>query len=195
MYPFFLRLSRAMAYVGGSMLTAVIILTCLSILGRQLNTLFHLDQVEALVPGLSHWMLQTVQVNEIRGSYEITESGMAFVIFAFLPWTQITSGHAIVDILTSQMGTRINRLLRTIAEVLFAVALVVIAIQLAQGMLSKMRSEQVSLFLQYPVWWGYALSVFAAGIAAIVAIYVAAVRVQEVRFGRDILPDSAGADH
>lgn len=195
MFTFFYRLSRLMAYAGGTVLTALIILTCLSILGRQLNTVFHLDWVQANLPGLTAWMLDTVGVNEIKGSYELTEAGMAFVIFAFIPLTQITSGHAIVDIFTSMMGPRANRWLQTIAEVLFAVALVLIAVQLFQGMLSKKGTGQTSLFLQFPVWWGYAASLVGAGVAAMVGVYMAVMRLRELATGRDLLPMHAGADH
>ena len=195
MHAIFMTISRAMAYLGGTVLTAIVLLTCLSILGRQLNTVFHLDWIETTLPALSAWMLDTVKINEIRGSYEITESALAFVIFAFLPLTQITSGHAIVDVFTSRMGGRANRALRMIAEVFFALALLVIAVQLYDGTLSKLRSGQTTLFLQYPVWWSYALSLSAAIVAAIVAVYVAVMRVLETMAGRDLLPDTAGAEH
>lgn len=195
MFTFFLRLSRYLAYAGGAVLTALIVLTCVSILGRELNSVFHLDWMQDNLPGLSDWMLDVAGVNEIRGSYELTESGMAFVIFAFLPLTQITAGHAIVDILTAGMKPGVQRVLKMIAEILFAAALVLIAVQLFQGMLSKKSTGQTTLFLQYPVWWSYAASVFAAAVAALVGIYMAAIRIQETVAGRDILPVETGAEH
>lgn len=176
MYPLFFSLARGMAYLGGLMLSAVILMTCLSILGRELHNTIGID-----------W------INEIKGSYELTEAGMAFVIFAFLPLTQLTAGHAIVDILTNRFGARANRVLRTVGEVLFALVLVLIAVQLGQGMLSKFSSSQVTLFLEFPVWWSYALSLVAAIVAAIVATYVASVRVLEVFKNTDILPTGEGS--
>ena len=45
--------------------------------------------------------------------------------------------------------------------------------------------------LQFPVWWTYALALFAAVVAALVGLYVAAARVVEAVMGRAVLPESA----
>lgn len=173
MHSFFTRLSRYMAYAGGAVLIALIVMTCASILGRELNSVFHLDWMQRNLPGLSDWAINTAKLREINGAYELTESGMAFVIFAFLPLTQITAGHAVVDILTSNLKPAVQRWLMMIAEVLFAAALVLIAVQLFQGLVSKKSTGQTTLFLQMPVWWSYATCLFAAVIAAIVGLYMA----------------------
>ncbi|KPP89328.1 MAG: TRAP-type C4-dicarboxylate transport system, small permease component [Rhodobacteraceae bacterium HLUCCA08] len=195
MFTFFYRLSRLMAYAGGTVLTALIVLTCLSILGRQLNTIGHLDWVTTNLPWLRTFLLDRIGVNEINGAYELTEAGMAFVIFAFIPLTQITAGHAVVDIFTSMMGPKATRLLQTIAEVLFATAMILIAVQLFAGMISKKETGQTSLFLQFPVWWAYAASLTGAAVSALVATYVAIIRVFEAVTGQDLLPLSTGAEH
>ena len=120
---------------------------------------------------------------------------MAFSIFAFLPLTQVTVGHATVDIFTSWMPERALRILRALIEVLFAVVLIVIAVQLFSGMQSKIRSGQTTLLLQFPVWWAYAGSVLGAGVAAVVAVYMALARVAEATTGRSIVTDELGAEH
>ena len=74
---------------------------------------------------------------------------MAFVVFAFLPYTQLTAGHASVDIFTSGLSKRINRVLVMLSEVLFAVVLIVIAVQLFGGMQSKIRSGQTTFLLEF----------------------------------------------
>lgn len=195
MYRFFLGLSRYMAIAGGAVLLAVIILTCVSILGREVNSMLHADWVEAAIPGPSDWLLHEFGVGEVKGSFEITESAMAFVIFAFMPLTQITAGHASVDVFTNFLSERINSVLRMIAETLFAVALTVIAVQLFSGMLTKLDNSETTLFLQYPVWWGYAASMIGAITAAVVSIYLAAMRIYETFSGHPVLPPDQGEEY
>lgn len=194
MYAIMLRLSRLMAYLGGTMLVALVLLTCLSILGRSLNGMLHSDFFQTSLAGFSDWAL-AIGVGPVNGDFELIEAGIAFSIFAFLPLCQITGGHATVDIFTSQMSDRANRILRIITDVAFAAVLVLIAVQLLGGMQSKLRSGQTTLLIEFPVWWAYALSLVGAVMAALVAVYLATMRIAEGITGRTILPVDMGADH
>ena len=69
----------------GLVLSALILLICVSIVGR------------------------TIGIGPINGDYELVEAGIAFSIFAFLPLTQITAGHATVDIFTNSLPPKIQR--------------------------------------------------------------------------------------
>lgn len=194
MYPFFLKLSRFMAYLGGAMLVALICLTCLSVLGRSVNGLLHSDFVTGFAPDLAALLLST-GVGPINGDFELIEAGIAFSIFAFLPLCNLTGGHASVDIFTQMMSTRTNRWLRLIIDIAFAFVLVVIAVQLFSGMMAKQRSGTTTFLLEFPIWWAYALSVSGAVVAAIVSVYIAFARISETVSGRSLLPDDLGADH
>lgn len=194
MHALFMRFSRIMAILGGVMLTALIVLVCVSITGRSLNTVLHNDWVEATLPGLSAWLLG-LGIGPVTGDFELVEAGIAFAIFAFLPLTQITSGHAAVDIFTAWLPRRANRLLGAVIEAVFALVLIVIAVQLADGMLSKRRSGTTTFLIQFPLWWAYALSLSAAAMAALVGIYVACARWVELFTGRVILSSDGGAQH
>lgn len=176
MYRFFLKLSQLFAYLGGVALSLVIFITFVSVLGRNL--------------GSFHWIIDWI----VKGSFEISGGLMAFVIFAFFPITQISAGHAVVDILTSSFSDGINRLIMVIADALYAIAMVVISYQLFQGLNRKLLTEETTLFLQYPLWWGYGLALVSAGVASLVAVYVAYVRIQEASSGRAILAQQ-GAEH
>jgi TRAP-type C4-dicarboxylate transport system permease small subunit len=185
---FMMALSRFMAILGGVVLTLLIVLTCLSILGRSLNGIFHGDFMERIAPGFARWMLD-MGIGPINGDFELVEAGVAFAIFAFLPLCQITSGHASVDILTNMMPARVNRFLRMVIEVVFAAVLVLIAWRLYAGTMSKMDYGETSFLLQFPVWWAYGASLFGAVMAAIVGIYMGAVRTLEFFTGRVIILD------
>lgn len=188
------RLARLFAQLGGLVLLVLIIVTCLSIAGRSMNSVLHSDALQTTVPGIANWLLAT-GVGPINGDFELVEAGMAFAIFAFLPLCQLNGAHASVDIFTSSLPLRANRLLRTVIEVIFAAVLVLIAWQLFQGMESKRASGQTTLLLQFPVWWAYACSLTGAVVAALISVYVAALRVIEVATGQKVLPPELGADH
>lgn len=176
------------------MLTALVLLTCLSVLGRSLNGIFHTAFFKSNLSGISEWFL-SLGIGPINGDFELIEAGIAFSIFAFLPLCQITGGHATVDVFTAKLSPRVNRALKMVIEIMFAVVLVLIAVQLYQGMGSKMRSGQTTLLIEFPVWWAYAVSLFGAVMAAIVGVYVAFLRVKESMTGEIYLPDDIGADH
>ncbi len=180
------RLARGMALLGGGVLTALILLICISVLGRSLNTLLH-GWIGQAAPGFSEWVLG-LGIGPINGDFEIVEAGVAFAIFAFLPLCQLNAGHAVVDIFTSKLSPRIDRVLRMLAEVVFAAVLVLIAVQLFGGMMAKMRFGENTFILQFPVWWGYAASFCAAVVAAVVGLYMAAIRIRECATGKEILP-------
>lgn len=187
-------IARFMALVGGVILTALILITCISIVGRVANTALHSDIMMSVAPGLSQRLIDA-GVGAIRGSYELVEAGMAFCIFAFLPFCHVTMGHASVDIFTNALPVRVNRLLQLLIALLFSVALVTIAIQLNEGMLRKLSSGQTSLLLEFPVWWAYAASLVGAALAAVVSVYVVLMRLYELLSGRMIASNAMGADH
>lgn len=183
----FLTVARLLAVLGGLVLSALVIMTCVSIAGRSLNGFFKGDFAEAVMPGFAAWMID-LGVAPILGDVELVEAGVAFAIFAFLPLCQITGGHAKVDIFTSRMGDRVNRVIQAVVDVVFALVLVLIAWRLQVGMLDKAQYSETTFMLQFPVWWAYAISLAAAGMAALVGIYVAIMRVLELVTGRPVLP-------
>ena len=118
------------------------------------------------------------------GLTEFVVAGMAFAVFCFLGWCQITAGHASVDVVANNFPRRVKRFLRMVTEVLFAAALVLIAWRLAEGTVSKYGNGETSFLLEFPVWWAFAASLVGAIIAAIVGIYMGAVRTYEFFTGR-----------
>lgn len=174
-------------------MSVLILLTCVSVIGRKLNDVLHGMVADDLFPSVAQWFLDA-GVGVIKGDFELIEAGIAFSIFAFLPLCQITGGHAAVDIFTAKLRPRANRVLRAVIEALFAAVLVLIAVQLGSGMLSKMRSGQTTFLLQFPLWWAYALSLSGAVAAALVGVYMAVVRIGEALTNRTILTEE-GAEH
>lgn len=164
------RIANITAIVGGVTLSFLIILTSVSIIGR------------ALVP----WGLRPVP-----GDFEIVEAGIAFAVFCFIPYCQVNSGHATVDVFTIAMGPKINRAIVAFWETIFAFILVVIAWRLSQGLISKFYNGETTMFLQFPIWWAYSACFVAACVSVLVGVWSAWDRLRAVFSGHDTRPFSA----
>ena len=184
------RAARFMAICGGLVLALLIVIICISVVGRSLNGLLH-GWIGTVLPAVSAWLLQ-LGVGPINGDFELVEAGVAFSIFAFLPLCQISGGHASVDIFTSKLPSGLNRGLQMMIDIVFAIALIVMAYQLYKGMLSKQSYGDTSFLLQFPIWWAYAASLVGVVMAAVISVYVAGVRVVECATGQDVISDETG---
>ncbi|MGB1208049.1 MAG: TRAP transporter small permease [Paracoccaceae bacterium] len=189
MFRAMFRLSQGMAMLGGAVLLAMIVLTVLSVIGREANAFLNGDAMQAHAKGAADALI-ALGINTVKGDTEIVQAGIAFAIFAFLPLCQITGSHASVDIVTARMGPGMNRWLRVGADIAMAVVLVLIAHRLADGTFSKWRVGETTLFLQFPVWWAFGASLIGACVAASVAVYVATARLLGAITGRPDLPTS-----
>ena len=193
MYLYIERLARMFALLGGLVLSALVIRTCLSVAGRSLNGLLHSASVQAVFPWAE--ALLDLGIGPINGDFELVEAGMAFAIFAFLPLCQLHGAHASVDIFTAALPQRAKLVLRTLIDIVFAAVLVLIAWQLFEGLLSKRGSGQTTFLLEFPLWWAYAFSLCGAVVAALVAVYVTGMHVFECATGKRILPQELEAEH
>lgn len=174
MTKFVHRLADLSAMLGGIVLILIILMTCVSILGR------------ALIP---------LGLGPVPGDYELVKAGVAFAVFSFLPLAQIQVAHATVDIFTSLMSKRMNRIIVAVWEVLAAAVLIFIALRLWEGMQGKLGNGETSMLLQYPIWWSYALCMVPAVIGAVVGLWSAWDRIQAALTGRETRPLAGGAEH
>ena len=184
MHMLMVRTGRLMAYLGGVVLIGLVVVTCISVLGRIGNTLGHSEGLEFVFAPLADLLKH---LGPVRGDFEIVETGVAFAIFAFFPWCQLVQGHATVDLATSVLPRGAQRFLVALWEILLAAVLCVLAWRLIVGALDKASNGETTFLLQFPVWWGFALCSVAAVVASLVAIYVAIARVREAMQGRDLL--------
>ncbi|PYG26711.1 TRAP transporter small permease [Pelagimonas varians] len=185
------RLARVMAIIGGIVLTVLVVLTCVSVFGRGLNTLGH----AGFMPEDLGDALIATGVGPITGDFELVEAGVAFSIFSFLPVAQLYAGHATVDIFTSFLSTSLNKIIQAFWEVIFVIVMILITWRFYEGTVNKFEYGETTFLLQFPIWWAYGASLFAACVATITAIYTAGARIAEALTNRNILPYSEGASH
>ena len=182
-------LAKALALLGGAVLVALILLTCLSVIGRSLNTIGHIDWVENT---FAFALPLLRRFGPINGDYELVEAGIAFAIFAFLPWCQLTRGHATVELFTSGLPVKANRALMLVWEIVFAAVITIITWRLYVGMSDKMRYGETTFLLQMPVWWAYGICVIAAVVASVVAVYSVWLHANDLRAPRESAPPTSG---
>lgn len=184
--------ARILAVLGGVVLAALIVMVCVSVLGRALNTGLYALIDMGVLAGLAQRLLD-LGISAVRGDFELVEAGMAFCIFAFLPYCQITRGHAAVDVLTPVLPTGLRRGSDLLIALAFALALVVIAMQLNEGLARKLRSGQSTILLGLPVWWAYAACLLGALSAAVVACVIAVMHCLSLLTGQP-MPDQEPRD-
>lgn len=149
-------LAKLVALAGGAVLVVIVLVPTVSIIGRlliPLNQAFGTD------------------FSSISGDYEIVEAGMAFAIFAFLPWCQLTRGHAVVAIVTDRLPARYNAISEFIIDLLFLVVASFLAWRHFAGLLDKFGYAETTFILRLPLWWWYAGGMVGAVALIIVAAY------------------------
>lgn len=152
-------LAKAMAIAGGLTLVAIVVLIVVSVTGRAL-----------LWAGL----------RPITGDYELVSAGIGFAVFAFLPWTHLNRGHAVVTIFTDNFSPKANSILLFLADLAMLAASSFIAWRLYFGMLDKFAYRETTLLLRMPLGWSYAACMVGASIFVIVALFVFARTVEDI---------------
>ncbi|MGH1360232.1 MAG: TRAP transporter small permease [Burkholderiaceae bacterium] len=187
-----LKIARSMAILGGVVLVALVVITCVSVLGRSANTLGHTPWIVSLFEPLAALFKK---LGPVRGDFELVEAGVAFAIFCFLPWCQMVQGHATVDLVTNYLPEPARRFLTMLWEVLLAAVLGIITWRLIVGTLDKAGNGETTFLLQFPVWWAFAACAAAAVVASVIGAYVAVIRMQELAKNTDLLVRDAGVGH
>ena len=143
--------ARFMAYVGGALLLALILATCISIVGRELSKI-------GIGPG------------PIEGIFELTKIGVAAAAFAFLGWCQYQRGQAAVDLLKPTFGGVGNRLIDVMTDALMLLIAVILTYRLYLGMEKKRTAffPETTTILEFPVWIAYSFGL--VGLTALIFV-------------------------
>lgn len=166
------RLAWITALAGGLALAFITVMTVVSISGRALIKL-----------GLG----------PVPGDFELVEAFVGFAVFAFLPWCHYRRGHASVEILTNAFPDRVNGVIEIVANLLMAVAAVIIFRQQWLGLMDKVSNGETTFILAFPIWWAYAAAQAGAGVFVIVSLFCIWRAIRE--FATGAVPAASGAVH
>ncbi len=142
-------LARLCAIAAGLLLTAVTLITCVSLIGR--NTL-----------GLT-----------LAGDFELTGLVAGAAVALFMPLCQLERGNIIVDFFTAKAGPRTTSAMDRAGALIFALIMAVLAWRTALGGLSAFRSSSGTMILDLPEWVTYACMVPPLALTSVIAMTLA----------------------
>lgn len=125
-------LARLCAMLAGGLLTLITLMTCASVLGRNLL-------------GAT-----------LAGDFELTGAATGLAIALFLPWCQLRRGHIIVDFFTNRASPRTTARLDALGALLLAVVMLLLAWRTTLGGLNAWSNHSGSMLLDFPDWVVYA---------------------------------------
>ena len=138
-------LAKLCAIAAGVLLTAVTLMTCVSLLGRNLI-------------GTS-----------IVGDFELSGAAAGAAIALFLPWCQRRRGNIIVDFFTARASARTTDRLDRFGALLLALTMALLAWRASIGGLNAWRSGSGTMLIGFPEWIVYAAMVPPIALTAAIA--------------------------
>ncbi|WP_198289610.1 TRAP transporter small permease [Paracoccus sp. N5] len=109
---------------------------------------------------------------QVNGDNEIVRMFAAFSITALFPWCQLTGSNIVVDLLTSGLPARKNRILDQIGSLLLGAVLLVLTWRTGLLVLESRASGAFSPLLAWPVWMFQALMLPGLLLTAINGFYL-----------------------
>lgn len=138
--------ARICAVLAGVLLTAITLMTCVSLIGR--NTI--------------GWT--------IVGDFELSGAAAGAAIALFMPWCQLRRGHIIVDFFTARASATTNAWLDRLGALLLAACLGLMAWRSAIGDTNAWASGSGTMMLGFPEWIVYVAMVPPLALAALIGL-------------------------
>ena len=141
------QLARVCAVLAGLLLTAIAVLTCISLIGRN-------------AAGLT-----------LAGDFELTGVVSGAAIALFLPWCQTQRGNIIVDFFTTGTSPRTQGALDRFGALLLGLCMALLTWRTSVGGLAAWETKSGSMMLGFPEWIVYALIVPGLALTAVIAFW------------------------
>ena len=139
------RLVQVVALIGGALLIALATMVVVSVTLRS-------DLVGAA---------------GVPGDFELVQTATAIAAFCFLPYCQLKRGNIFVDSFTLKLPLRWQRRIDAAWDILYALAMALIAWRLTVAARAAFTSGENTMVLQLP---SYAPIALCAGLAALVSV-------------------------
>lgn len=141
------KLAQFCAILAGLLLTAITLMTCASVLGR--NT-----------TGAT-----------LVGDFELTGVAAGVAIALFMPWCQLKRGNIIVDFFTTRASARTTDVLDRLGALLLALAMALLTWRTALGGLSAYDTQSATMMLGFPEWIAYSFMVPPLALTALIGLW------------------------
>lgn len=128
-------LARCCAVLAGMLLTGIALLTCSSIVGRE-------------VFGAT-----------VMGDFELSAAAAGAAIALFMPMCHLRGGNILVDAFTTRASAATNATLDRIGALTIALLMVLLAWRTAVGARSAWESHSASMLMGFPDWIVFAAMV------------------------------------
>jgi TRAP-type C4-dicarboxylate transport system permease small subunit len=139
-------LAKLCAILAGVLLTVVTLMTCVSLIGRNLI-------------GLT-----------IVGDFELVGAAAGAAIALFMPWCQAQRGNIIVDFFTAKASPRTIGRLDRLGALILAVAMALLAWRTTLGGLNAWKSGSGTMLIGFPEWVIYSVMVPPLALTAAIAL-------------------------
>ena len=139
-------LAKLCAIAAGVLLTAVTLMTCVSLLGRNLI-------------GTS-----------IVGDFELSGAAAGAAIALFMPWCQYQRGNIIVDVFTAKASGRTIAGLDRFGALLLGLTMALLAWRTTLGGINAWKSGSGTMLIGFPEWIVYAGMVPPLVLTAVIGI-------------------------
>lgn len=139
-------LARLCAVLAGALLTAITLMTCASLIGR--NT--------------TGWT--------VVGDFELTGAAAGAAIALFMPWCQLQRGHVMVDFFTVKATRATRDRLDRFGALLLSGVMGLMTWRSTLGGVNAWRSNAGSMIVGFPEWVVYAAMVPPLALTAVIAL-------------------------
>ena len=139
-------LAKLCAIAAGVLLTVVTLMTCVSLLGRNLI-------------GAS-----------IVGDFELSGAAAGAAIALFMPWCQYQRGNIIVDFFTAKSGERTIAGLDRFGALLLGLTMALLAWRTTLGGLNAWKSGSGTMLIGFPEWIVYTGMVPPLALTAVIGL-------------------------
>ena len=138
-------LAKLCAILAGVLLTAVTLMTCVSLIGR-------------------NWIGMT-----IVGDFELSGAAAGAAVALFMPWCQAQRGNIIVDFFTAKASARTTGQLDRFGALLLALVMALLAWRTTIGGVNAWKSGSGTMLIGFPEWIIYVAMVPPLALTAVIA--------------------------
>lgn len=142
-------MAKGCAVVAGLLLSAITLMTCASLIGRNL-----LDVT-------------------LVGDFELTGVASGAAIALFLPWCQWQRGNIMVDFFTARAHARTNAALDRFGALLLGLCMALLAWRTGVGAVHAFETQSGTMLLGLPEWLVYAISAPALALTGVIGLWQA----------------------